>query len=155
MGENLVDNRGLEEGLFRTIVKTVQEMPALKNMKITLRQIAPGKAGFEMLIDPGYSNSRGTAHGGLIASFADTAMGYAGISLDLMLVTLEMNLNYFASVKVGERIFADAEVVHNGRTTVVAEAKIYDSGNRIISKSRGTYFPVGKISEMGSNLIEL
>mgnify|MGYP005851408367 CR=1 FL=1 len=139
------ENRGLGEALFDTIDKT---MPALQNMKISLKYIAPGRAGFEMQVSPGFSNSRGTAHGGVIAAFADTVMGYAGISLDLMLVTLEMNLNYFAPAGLGEKLEAEGWVVHAGRTTVVAEAEIRDSGRRLVAKSRGTYFPVGRISEL-------
>ena len=122
-------------------------------MNIKLKYIAPKRAGFEMTVDPGFANSIGTAHGGLIAAFADTVMGYAGISLDLALVTLEMNLNYFASVKIGEKITADAKVIHAGKTTVVAEAKVYNSSKKLVSKSRGTYFPVGKISELSNSPI--
>lgn len=148
MIECQVENKGLDEKLFNTILKTILDMPALQNMNIVPKYLAPGKAGFEMTVDPTYSNSRGTAHGGLIAALVDTTMGYAGICLDLMLVTLEMNLNYFASVNVGEKIFADGEVIHAGRTTVVAEARVYDSKNKLVTKSRGTYFPVGKMSEI-------
>lgn len=148
MPEYPVENRGLEEKLFKTVVRTIQEMPALQKMGIRVAYLAPGRAGFEMTVDPGYSNTRGTAHGGLIAAFVDTVMGYAGITLDLMLVTLEMNINYFLSVKVGERVTAESEVLHAGRKTVVTEAKVFDSRNRLVSKSRGTYFPVDKISNI-------
>lgn len=153
--EELTVNRGLDEELFDTLSKTVREMPALRNMNISLKQIAPGSVVFEMYVAPGYSNTIGTAHGGLIASLADTAMGYSGISQDLMLVTLEMNLNYFATVKVGETVTAEAEVIYAGRKTVVAEARIYDSGRRLVAKSRGTYSPVGKLSELGPKLLSL
>lgn len=142
------ENRGLKEELFNSIDRTIREMPALQNLKIFLKYIAPGRAGFEMQVSPGFSNSRGTLHGGVIAAFADTVMGYAGISLDLMLVTLEMNLNYFAPAGLGERLDAEGWVIHAGKNTVVAEAEIRDSGKRLVAKSRGTYFPVGKISEL-------
>ncbi|NPV90124.1 MAG: PaaI family thioesterase [Firmicutes bacterium] len=146
-------NQGLDEGLFKVLLRTVQEMPALKNLNISLKRISPGRVVFEMDIGPGYSNTIGTAHGGVIASLADTAMGYAGISLDQMLVTLEMNLNYFATVKVGERVIAEAEVIYAGKKTVVAEAGIYDSRRRLVAKSRGTYSPVGRLTEIGPGLL--
>jgi uncharacterized protein (TIGR00369 family) len=142
-----VENRGLAEQLFWKIVKDIEEMPALQKMNIKLKYLAPGGAGFEMYIDPDYANSRRTAHGGLIASLMDTVMGYAGISLDLKLVTVEMNLNYFAAVKIGEVITAEAKVIHAGKTTVVAEAEVYNAQKELVSKSRGTYFPVGKVTE--------
>ena len=142
-----VENRGLEEELFKKIVHHSKNMQALRNLNITLKYLAPGRAGSEMVVDRCYSNSRGTAHGGIIATFVDTVMGFACITLDLLLVTLEMNLNYFAPVQIGEKISAEAEVIHAGKTTVVAEAVVYNSSKKIVSKSRGTFFPVGKISE--------
>lgn len=143
-----VENRGLEEQLFRKIVKDIEEMPALQKMNIKLKYLAPGGAGFEMYIDPAYANSRRTAHGGLIASLMDTVMGYAGISLNLQLVTVEMNLNYFNAAKIGEVITAEARVIHAGKITVVAEAEVYNTEKELVSKSRGTYFPVGKVTEL-------
>lgn len=140
-----VENRGLDEKLFRKIVEHSQNIKALKNMNITLKYVAPNKAGFEMTAAEEYSNSRGTVHGGVIATFADTVMGFAGISLGFMLVTLEMNLNYFAPVKIGETLTAEAEVIHAGQKTVVAEANMYNGSNKLVSKSRGTYIPVGRL----------
>jgi acyl-CoA thioesterase len=147
-------NQGLDAELFDILVRTVQEMPALQNMKISLKRVSPGVVVFEMEVAPDYSNSIGTAHGGLIAALADTAMGYSGISLDQMLVTLEMNLNYFATVKVGEKVTAEAEVINAGKKTVVAEARIYNSGRRLVAKSRGTYSPVGRLTELGPRLLK-
>lgn len=142
--KNKVENRGLEEGFFDSLVTTFQDSPALKAFKIKLRYLGPGQAGLEMMVPDKYKNTRGLAHGGVTASLVDTAMGISVITFNLWVVTLEMNLNYLAPVKTGERVSVEGRAVHVGKKTAVAEAEVYNSKKMIVAKSRGTFILYGE-----------
>lgn len=137
---NEVKNIDLEERLFNSIVTTIKNAPFMENLKISLLYLAHGKAGIEMTAGPEFLNTRGIFHGGIIATLVDTAMGIAGLSLDLKVTTQELNLNYIGPAKAGDKLTADARVIHKGRKSVVVEARVYNGHSRLISISRGTFF---------------
>jgi len=142
-----IENQGLNQALFEAVVTITNNIPAHQNLNINLIKLAPGQAELIMAIGSEFSNSYGTAHGGVIATFADSAMGVALRTLNLRVVTLEMNLNFFARVETGEKLIAKARSIHAGHQVIVAEADVYNSSNKLVSKSRGTFFRIGRVIE--------
>ncbi len=140
-----IKNRGISAELYREIINLARNVPAYKAMNISLKYIGPERAGMEMTVIPEFTNTVGIAHGGLIASFADTVMGFAGRSLNLRCVTMEMNINYLVPVQIGETLTGEGSVIHAGKNTIVAEAKIYNSKNKLVAQSRGTFMILGPI----------
>lgn len=133
-------NQGLNEEIFSYIVNGIQKSVALNNFKISIAYLAPGKAGLKMDVGEEYSNSRGTAHGGIIAALVDSSMGISIITLGFRVMTLELNLNYLAPVKIGDQLSSEGRVVHIGKNTAVAEAEVFNCDQNLIAKSRGTFF---------------
>jgi len=76
---------------------------------------------------------KGYAHGGAVASVADTAVGYAAFSLaptDASILTVEFKIN-FLSGAAGELIIAEGEVIRAGRSLTVCQGRVYDqTGSR-------------------------
>ena len=97
-----------------------------------------------------------TVHGGVIFTLADTAMSMALMSLippGTPFGTIEAKINYLRPVKEGELI-AEATVVHQGRSTAVLEASIYneiDGERTLIARALGTFnIARGKRSEINA-----
>ena len=95
--------------------------------------------GAEMVdVQPGYTEitlpirrhtlqQGGMVHGGLIGMLADSAAGYAALSLmapGLDVVTVEYKINFLAPA-VGDTLVGRGRVVRPGRTLFVCDADIY------------------------------
>jgi uncharacterized protein (TIGR00369 family) len=82
-------------------------------------------------------NAIGTVHGGVIASWADTAMGYAiqsRLPSGLSLTTLDIQVRYLRAVRLDDApvsIIGRAE--HVGRRTGVARAELYDDQQKLLA----------------------
>ena len=97
-----------------------------------------------------HTNLYNMAHGGALASLADTSMGVACATTGKKVVTLEMNMNFIKGATPQKALRGLAKVVHNGKTTMVAEVDITDEVGDLILKARATFFIVGKF-EPGSD----
>lgn len=83
--------------------------------------------------------SRGRLHSGIIATLADTAMGWAIITLGRSCVTVDMNTNCFIPAFGDHDLIAEAHVIHSGKRIVVAEATLLNDKGELVAKSRGTF----------------
>ncbi len=83
-------------------------------------------------------------HGGVIFALADTAMALALLSVlpaGTRTSTIEAKINFFLPVLTGELV-AEATIIHQGRSTAVLEAKIYNmhqGERRMIACTVGTF----------------
>lgn len=82
-------------------------------------------------------NAIGTVHGGVIASWADTAMGYAiqsRLPAEVNLTTLDIQVRYLRAVRPDD---APVSVIglaeHVGRRTGTARAEVYDDQQRLLA----------------------
>ena len=75
---------------------------------------------------PAISQQHGFVHGGAVSAIADSAAGYAALSLmpaDTGVLTTEFKMDFLAPA-AGERILARGRVVKTGRTTL-AQAEVF------------------------------
>ena len=86
-------------------------------------------------------NIQGLAHGGVIATLADAAMG---LSLRSALepgrrhVSVEIGVHYLRPVTRG-RIRAIGSAVRIGREIAYAQADVVDANDRLLARADGTY----------------
>ena len=114
-------------------------------LEMKLIHVEPGNAILSMPIDPAkHTNLYNVAHGGALASLADTAMGVACASLGRRVVTLELNLNFIKAPDSGTVIRACGRVLHNGGHTLVVECDVLGEKEVLLGKARGTFYVVGK-----------
>jgi len=109
----------------------------------------PGMTTLLMPVDPAkHTNLYGIAHGGALASLADSAMGMACATLGKRVMTLDMNINFIRGAKpLGNGVTCVGEVLHNGRQTMVTEAKIYDDDKQLLSVARATFIVIGQFEK--------
>ena len=80
------------------------------NIRSDDRQRLPGMVEIALTPHPAISQQHGFVHGGAVSAIADTAAGYAALSLmpaDTGVLTTEFKINLLAPA-AGERIFVDA-----------------------------------------------
>lgn len=100
-----------------------------------------GKAVFTMEADPAqHGNVMGTLHGGVLATLADTAMGFAfatTLDSDESFATLEMKVSFLRPAW-RSNLTATAAIVHRGKTTGLVECRITDERDRVIAHATST-----------------
>ncbi len=99
--------------------------------------IGPGRCEIHLPLRPEFLQQMGNAHGGIVGALADSAAGYAALSLmavGLEVVTVEYKINFLAPA-IGEYLVGRGTVVRPGRTLHVCTAEIF-------AVSRGEEKPV-------------
>jgi uncharacterized protein (TIGR00369 family) len=88
--------------------------------------LSPGECAIACGPRPELSQQHGFVHAGVIAAIADSAAGYAAMSLapaDSEVLTVEFKLNLLAPAD-GELLMARGKVVRAGRTLTVCESTV-------------------------------
>lgn len=83
------------------------------------------------------------AHGGLIATLCDGALGIAALSCvveeENVVATVEMNIKYLKPVLLNDKLTAKAEVIQAGKKLLFSECKVFNQRNEIIALASGTF----------------
>jgi len=106
------------------------------------KQILEDRWQLGLYLRPAHTNSRGMAHGGLIASLADNSMGYStGVCLAREgrqvsgLVTVSLSTDYIAAAKLDQWMLFDTDFVKTGGSICFARQTIYADGNPVAKAS--------------------
>lgn len=79
-------------------------------------------------------------------SLCDMAMGAACLSVGKKVVTLDFNINILKSIDMEDAAIVKGMIIHNGRSTVVAECEVFNKDNKLCAKARGTFFVIGRLA---------
>jgi acyl-coenzyme A thioesterase 13 len=85
-------------------------------------------------IEERHTNSRGICHGGLLATMADLALGYACLAIggQTSFVTVNLSLDFAGSAKAGDWVESQAEVQKTGARLAFANCYLVANGVRIV-----------------------
>lgn len=100
---------------------------SMSTLGATLANVAPGVVEVVIRRTPAISQQHGFVHAGAISAIADTAAGYAALSLMLPekgVLTTEFKINFVAPA-VGDRTRARGKVVKAGRTLTLAQTEVF------------------------------
>ncbi len=92
-----------------------------------LVRVAPGEVEIMLPVGAAIAQQHGFAHAGAVSAIADTAAGYAALSLmpaGVGVLTAEFKINLLAAAS-GERLIALGRVVKPGRTLTVSQAEVF------------------------------
>ena len=92
-----------------------------------LGRVAPGFVEIWLAPHPAVSQQHGFVHAGAVSAIADSAAGFAALSLmpaGTGVLTTEFKINLLAPT-VGERIVARGRVVKAGRTLTLSQADVF------------------------------
>jgi uncharacterized protein (TIGR00369 family) len=91
-----------------------------------LIRVAPGEIDIELPVRPELGQQNGFVHAGAVTAVADSACGYAAMSLtppDADILSIEFKINLLAPA-TGDRLVARARVVRSGRRITVCTAEV-------------------------------
>ena len=116
----------------------------------TLGNISPGAVEIEIRPHPGISQQHGFMHAGAVSAIADSAAGYAALSLmpdGRGVLTTEYKINLLAPA-AGDHIEAIGTVLRSGRTLTVCQLEVYavqSAGERkLVANGQQTLIRVNK-----------
>ncbi|MGD9845591.1 MAG: PaaI family thioesterase [Variibacter sp.] len=99
----------------------------MRTLGASLGKVSPGSVEIAMRPAPAISQQHGFVHAGALSAIADTAAGYAALSLmpaGKGVLTTEFKINLVAPA-VGERILARGKIVKAGRTLTLAQTEVF------------------------------
>jgi uncharacterized protein (TIGR00369 family) len=115
----------------------------MQTMGATLEDVAPGRVAIRLPFSAGLAQQHGFVHAGAIAAIADSACGYAALSLmpaDAGVLSIEFKVNML-SPATGD-ITARAEVIRPGRTIMVCRAEVRADDDKLVAAMQGTMMVV-------------
>lgn len=98
----------------------------METLGASLAGVSPGRVEIVLAPSPAISQQHGFVHAGAVASIADSAAGYAALTLmppGAGVLTAEFKINLVAPA-VGERLVARGRVVKAGRTLTLAQTDV-------------------------------
>jgi uncharacterized protein (TIGR00369 family) len=136
--------------------KPFEESPFLALLGAELVERGEGTATLALNLSDMHLRTRGIAHGGVIATLLDTAMGVA-VSTQTpdgcFAVTCQLNVHFIRPGWNGERLVISAKVSHCGATTSVAQAEMTTECGVHVAIASGTFSFV-RIPNTGGDLLE-
>ena len=113
---------------FRTRVQaSFDKQGFMRTLGATIVDIRPGAVDVAMSPSAAILQQHGFVHAGAVSAIADTAAGYAALSLmppGAGVLTTEFKINLLAP-GAGERLIARGRVVKAGRTLTLAQSEVF------------------------------
>lgn len=100
---------------------------AMELIRATLPVVEPGYTEIHLPHWEGVEQQHGFVHGGVVGMIADSAAGYAAMTLvsaSASVLTVEYKMNLVAPAD-GAKLIARGKVVRPGRTLVVTQAEVF------------------------------
>lgn len=119
----------------------------MSTMRAALESVAPGEVDIRLPFREDLTQQHGFLHAGTIAAVADSACGYAALSLmpaDAGVLSIEFKVNMLAPAK-GDAIVARGRVIRAGRTIMVCRADVLSIAGgqeKLVAAMQGTMMVV-------------
>ena len=103
----------------------------------------PGVTAWEMNVAEKFANTAGAMQGGMIAAFADSAMGATAVTFlqgrKAFVANLEMKVSFLKPARIGSTLTCVSRVVSGGSRVAFVEAEVADHEGRLVAKASSTY----------------
>ena len=121
-------------------IESANGISLLKTLDIHLKEIGPQHAVMEVVVSEIHRNYFGGAHGGLIATLADTVSFFPQPLLPsgLACTTTNLNVNYVRPAAMGETLTARAELTHLGKRLATVNVMIHNAAGKLVAHGTTT-----------------
>lgn len=109
------------------VTASFDKQNAMHLIRATLSLVEHGRTEIHVPHWDGIEQQHGFVHGGVVGMIADSAAGYAAMSMvaaSASVLTVEYKMNLVAPAN-GEKLIARGEVVRPGRTLIVTKADVF------------------------------
>ena len=108
---------------------------------LEVKHAGAGEAEVFLELIPGHCNRRGVAHGGVVSSMLDTALGAAVVSTlseSEWCATLELSVQFRDPARHGP-LLARGRVARRGRRVAFSEGEVMDARERVVAVAHGVW----------------
>src|SRR5712691_7674119 len=123
----------------------------INHFGFVLERAERGRAVFRMPVLDLHKQIHRVVHGGVLATLADTAGGFAAFlaaPAGSRVVTVEMKMNFLEAVEHGE-VRADARVIRQGKHFSVVDCDVTDRDRRLVGKALMTFAVLSPKEKLG------
>jgi uncharacterized protein (TIGR00369 family) len=117
-----------------------KKIPFVTLLKIRTETLGQGTARLSLPIEPQFTNSLGSVHGGVIMSLLDVALCTAARTLhpdSVGVVTIDLSTSFIGAGS-GARLLAEARVLKDARTMSFVEAEARNEDGSLVAKAIAT-----------------
>lgn len=115
-------------------------IPFITHLGLVTEALGQGTARLWMPLPRHFTNSLGTAHGGVILSILDVALCTAARTLhpeSTGVVTIDLSASFIGGGK-GDRLIAEARVMKDTRSMTFVEGEAKNADGSLVAKAIGT-----------------
>lgn len=134
----------MEDYLLQGCINHIHGLDGFDHMRMV--ELEPGHCKVEIDTHKGLENVYGNIHGGAIMLLVDMVSSTAAYACGKHVITLTSNTNFIKGLKIdGSDVTIVADVIHDGRTTIVVETKIFDAKGRECVRNTSTMYVPGNV----------
>ena len=139
------------EYMKKLVAGEIAPPPIMKLIGYELLEVGEGRAVFGVTPAERHYNPIGVVHGGIAMTLLDSAMGCAvhtTLPRGMGYTTLEVKINLVRAItRETGQLRAIGKVIHQGRSTATAEARLEDAAGKLYAHSTTTCILVGTPAE--------
>jgi acyl-CoA thioesterase len=111
---------------------------------IEVLEVREGFSRIRMTLREEMLNGFGVVHGGIAFSLGDSAFAFACNNRNNLSMALDTSINFTKPMKPGDVLTAEAQELHNGRSTGLYLVTITNASGEQVALFKGTCFRTGK-----------
>ncbi|MGC9195453.1 MAG: PaaI family thioesterase [Syntrophobacteraceae bacterium] len=118
-----------DENFAIRVRESFSKQKMMQTLGASLSKVLPGEVEISLEFQDALTQQHGFLHAGVVATLADTACGYAALSLmapDAAVLTVEYKINLL-SPAVGDLVIAHGRVTKPGRNITVCSGDVFAS----------------------------
>lgn len=130
-----------QENYLKKVMEMTNRSPFYRLLGMKVLEIQDGECRIEMPFRKKLTHPYGIAHGGAIASLADSAVAIALISLVKptdRITTIEFKINFFTPISQG-KLMAKAKIIYRGSKIAVGDVEVINEHGKLVAKVIATY----------------
>ena len=141
----------LNPDYVKAVSQLVNRSPYFALLSMEVRDLQWGTSLLEVYLEEKHLQPFGNVHGGVMASVVDAATFWAvfpQVERGKGLTTAEIKVNYLAPVQKG-KLVARGQIIKLGRTLALGEARVMDSGGKLVAHGTATMMVLPEVNIAG------
>ena len=127
--------------MIDAVTSSFQKQGLMTTLGAKLVSVEKGKVVIECSRNQGLTQQHGYFHAGVLTAIADSVCGYAALTMmpeGKEVLTVEFKVNFLRPANTN-KIIAEGNVVHSGKTLTLCEGEVFDeSGSKLLAKMTAT-----------------
>ncbi|MDH6250749.1 uncharacterized protein (TIGR00369 family) [Chryseobacterium sp. H1D6B] len=136
-----------KDKMYKRIKESFDKQGLMKTLNAHLEEVEKGKVKITCEFSEGLTQQHGFFHAGVTTSIADSACGYAALTMmpeNTKVLSVEFKINLLKPADT-KKLIAVGKVMQSGKKLTICEGYVYDSSEeKLIAKMTATMISVEK-----------